>query len=56
MPKNLRNWAPLGVGIAVTAAMTIAFSNLLVGLALGAAAAVVLLWEQRSGRRGGGDS
>ena len=48
---NYRNWAPVGVGGAVAAAMTIAFSNLFVGLALGAAAAVVLLWEQRAGRR-----
>ncbi len=53
MPKNLRNWAPLGVGVAVAAAMTLAFSNVLVGLALGAAAAVALLWEQRAGRRRG---
>lgn len=51
MPKNLRNWAPFGVGLAVAATLTVAFSNVLVGLALGAAVAVVLLWEQRAGRR-----
>ncbi len=49
--QNYRNWAPVGVGVAVAAAMTIAFSSPLVGVALGTAAAVVLLWEQRAGRR-----
>ena len=48
---NYRNWAPVGVGVAVAAAMTIAFSSPPVGVALGAAVAVVLLWEQRAGRR-----
>ncbi len=43
-----RYWPSAAVGLAVTAAITIAFSNLLVGALIGASAAIVMVWEQRS--------
>jgi MFS superfamily sulfate permease-like transporter len=50
---DLRSWAPLGVGLVVAAALTIAFSNLVLGAAAGAFATIILFWEQRAARRGG---
>ena len=43
-----RYWPSAAVGIAVTAAVTVAFANLLVGAIIGASAAIVMAWEQRS--------
>ncbi len=52
---DLRNWAPLAVGIVIAVAVSVIFLNLFIGATVGISVAAALFWEQRSARRGGGD-